>query len=94
MSAAPIIAQCLAILGVALIAFTALVRPQLKRMAAHRTFLNSLAIGDIIVTQGGLVGRIEALDDVDLVSLSVAKALSVKIERNCIGRRYGGSAAL
>lgn len=94
MSAAPIIAQCLAILGVALIAFTALVRPQLKRMAEHRMFLNALAVGDLVVTQGGLVGRIEAFSDDDLVSLSVAKALSVKIVRNCIGRKFVGSAII
>lgn len=90
MLAAPIMIQCLAVLIVALFAFLVLVRPQLKRMAEHRQFLSALAVGDLIVTQGGLVGRIEALDHPDLVSVSIAAETSVKITRNCIAYKFSG----
>ena len=90
MPAAPIVIQCLAVLIVALFAFVVLIRPQLKRMADHRQFLGALAVGDVVVTQGGLVGRIEALDHPDFVSVSIAAATSVKIVRNCIAHKFVG----
>jgi preprotein translocase subunit YajC len=86
----PLLMQFLAVLIVALTAFVVLIRPQLKRMADHRLFLNALAVGDLVVTQGGLVGRIEALDHPELVSVSIAANTTVKITRNCIEHKFAG----
>lgn len=86
-----LIVQVGAVALVALIAFVVLVRPQLRRMAAHRMFLTSLKIGDSIVTQGGLIGHIEAMYPTGEVNLAVGASVSVKVTRNCIERRYLGS---
>lgn len=40
-----------------------LVRPQLRRAAAHQAFVESLKIGDRVVTSGGLIGRIDRCDE-------------------------------
>jgi preprotein translocase subunit YajC len=90
-AAGPIVVQIGAVLLVALVAFVVLVRPQLNRMAEHRRFLASLSIGDAVITQGGLIGHIEAFDHADVVRLSVAASVSVKVTRNCIESRYIGS---
>jgi len=40
-----------------------LIRPQQQRVRRQQALLSSLAVGDEVVTAGGLIGRIVALDD-------------------------------
>lgn len=46
-----------------LLLYLVLVRPQLRRVAQHQAFIDSLKIGDRVVTGGGLIGRIVRCDD-------------------------------
>ncbi len=43
-----------------------LIRPQNQRMKAHRALLSEIARGDIIVTNGGLVGKVKKVNDEEL----------------------------
>ena len=40
-----------------------MIRPQQQRVRAQRALVSSLAVGDEVVTIGGLLGRIVRLDD-------------------------------
>ena len=51
--------------------FVAVVRPQRRRLAAHRVFLAGLQIGDEVITGGGLFGTIRSVTD-DRVGLEIA----------------------
>jgi preprotein translocase subunit YajC len=49
-----------------------LIRPQRKRVEAHKRLVRSLNVGDEVVTIGGLHGRIKRLmeDDIELEGIS------------------------
>ncbi len=63
-----------------------LIRPQQKRAKEHREMLNSLKRGDYVLTGGGLYGRIVDIDG-DIVTLSVAPNVEIKINKNFISSK-------
>jgi len=71
-----------------------LIRPQQKQAKQHQAFLNELKKGQKVVTKGGLHGAITALTDT-VVTLEIAKDITVKISRDAIGaplNKDGGTA--
>ena len=50
-----------------------LIRPQQKRAKAHRSMLAALAVGDEVLTTGGIFGRVIKITD-NAVILEVGKA--------------------
>ncbi len=60
-----------------------LLRPQIKRAKEHKQMVNSLAKGDEVVTNGGLLGRITKVDE-SFITLEVADGVQVKVQRNAI----------
>lgn len=74
--AAPIIA----IFGAA---YFILFRPQQQKMKAHQDLLSRLAIGDRVVTSGGLMGSVHKLDG-DFVHVTIASGVTVKVRKSHI----------
>jgi len=70
-----------------------LVRPQRERVRRHQALLAALTVGDEVITVGGMVGRIVALDD-DEVHLEVAHGVVLRVVRLAVNARVqpGGSA--
>jgi preprotein translocase subunit YajC len=62
-----------------------LLRPQIKRAKEHRKMVGSLAKGDEIVTNGGLLGRITRLDE-EFVAVEIADGVVVRVQRNAISQ--------
>ncbi len=60
-----------------------LIRPQAKRAKEHRNMVASLAKGDEVVTNGGLLGRIVALDD-NFITLEIADGVQVRVQRQAV----------
>lgn len=60
-----------------------LLRPQQKKAKEQREFLGQLKAGDMIITTGGLHGKITALTDT-VVTLEIADKVRVKVSRNQI----------
>lgn len=58
-------------------------RPQAKRQKEHESFLAGLKSGDEIVTTGGLLGTVRAIDD-DIVTLEVSKGTKIRILKSQI----------
>jgi preprotein translocase subunit YajC len=65
--------------------FFFVVRPQRRQIAAHRALVDSLAVGDDVITAGGLYGTIRALRD-DTIELEVAEGVVVRMARGAIAR--------
>ncbi len=63
-----------------------LVRPQQQRVRRQRELVSSLEVGDEVVTAGGVMGRIVALDD-DEVRLEVAPGVTVRFVRLSVNAR-------
>jgi preprotein translocase subunit YajC len=61
-----------------------LIRPQSKRMKEHQQLLQSLAKGDEIVTNGGLVGKVTQVGE-NFVSVEIADNIEVKVQKHAIG---------
>ena len=63
-----------------------LIRPNRKRQSDQQNLLNSLEIGDEIVTLGGIHGRIRALDD-DTLVLTVEDGSYFRMERGRVSKK-------
>lgn len=64
------------------------IRPQQQRLRAQRELVASIGVGDVVMTAGGLVGRIVSLDDEELV-LDVGRGTPVEVRmvRASVSRR-------
>ena len=60
-----------------------LIRPQQKKQKEHRAMLTSLQKGDVVVTQGGLQGKVVGLTDT-VATLEIADRVRVKVQRGYI----------
>ena len=63
-----------------------LIRPQQRRMRQQRELVESLSVGDEVVTIGGLFGRIMEMDD-ESVTLEISPGTQVRFVKNAIARR-------
>lgn len=62
-----------------------LVIPQLKRISAHAALLGKLAVGDRVVTNGGLVGVLTNVEG-DMLQISFSGLEPIPILRSAIER--------
>lgn len=69
-----------------------LIRPQQQRVKAQRTLVSSLSVGDEVVTVGGLLGRIIALDD-DTATVETTPGTVLRFRRAAISGRIGAEPA-
>lgn len=60
-----------------------MIRPQMKRQKELKKMISELAKGDEVLTNGGLAGRIDAMDE-SFVSLEVASGIKVRVQRQAI----------
>ncbi len=57
-----------------------LIRPQQKKAKEHKALLDNLKVDDVIMTSGGIIGKIVNIDD-QLVSLEVADKVRIRVAR-------------
>ncbi len=57
-----------------------LIRPQTKRAKEHREMVGKLAVGDEVVTNGGVLGRISEVGE-HFVTLEVASQVAIRVQR-------------
>jgi len=60
-----------------------LIRPQSKRAKEHRAMQGSIAKGDEVVTDGGLMGKIVNIGD-NAITVQLAENIEVKVRRESI----------
>ncbi len=63
-----------------------IIRPQRKQLAEHRQLVSSLDVGDEVVTNSGIYGRIEEMDEAT-VDLEIAEDVIVRMARTAIAQR-------
>lgn len=71
------------IIGIVLVFYLLLIRPQQKRMKQHEAKLQAIKIGDQILTGGGLYGVVRKIE-ADDITAEVAKGVEVKMPRFAI----------
>src|SRR3954453_3878871 len=68
------------------IMYLLLIRPQQQRVKRQRTLVSSLAVGDRIVTIGGVIGEIVSLGD-ETTDVEIADGVVVTFLRPAINRK-------
>ncbi len=62
-----------------------LIRPQMKRNKEHRELISGLAVGDEVVSAGGLLGKITAVAD-SFVTVRLGDNIEVKLQRHSVAQ--------
>lgn len=62
------------------------IRPQQKRLKEQKAFLSALKVGDEVITQSGLVGKLTGMND-NFVTLEVDDKVRVKMLRSQVSTR-------
>lgn len=72
------------IVGMILIFWFLIIRPQMKQHKAHQAKVAGLKRGDEVVTAGGLVGKVTKVDD-HYAEIELAKGVKVRAVKSTIG---------
>lgn len=60
-----------------------IIRPQQKRNKEHQKLIGSLSKGDEVVTNGGMLGKIQKVGDNSL-QVEIAEGVTIKLQKNSI----------
>ena len=63
--------------------FFFVIRPQMKRAKDHRAMIASIGKGDEVVTNGGILGRVDEIGDA-FISLEIADGVRIKVQKHAI----------
>ena len=61
-----------------------MIRPQQKKMKAHRAMLDNLGRGDRIVTGGGIIGKVSRVEGPNELQVEIAPNLRVRVLRSTV----------
>ncbi len=61
-----------------------IIRPQQKRMKEHKEMVAALRRGDVVVTGGGLIGRVTKVIDDNEIQVEIADKVRVRVVRSTI----------
>jgi preprotein translocase subunit YajC len=71
-----------------------LIRPQQKRVNAHKALMKSLAKGNKVITGGGIIGSIIKFEGEDIVIVEIAQGVRVRLARSSISEVLGDKTVL
>ncbi len=66
-----------------------IIRPQQKQQKEHKAMLESLAKGDKIVTNGGLIAEIVKVEE-DFIKIKLSDGVVAKLDRLYVARKIEG----
>jgi preprotein translocase subunit YajC len=61
-----------------------LIRPQQKRVREHQELIKNVRRGDVVVTSGGLIGKVNRVVDDNEVLLEVAENVRMRLQKSAI----------
>lgn len=70
-----------------------LIRPQMTARKKHQEAVSNVRRGDVVVTGGGLVGKITKVVDDDEVTVELAENVSVRVVKSSIAQIRTGADA-
>jgi preprotein translocase subunit YajC len=75
--------QLLPLVLIFVVFYFLLIRPQAKRAKEHKAMVAALAVGDEVVTSGGLLGRITETGE-QFLTVEIADGVRVKVQRHTV----------
>jgi len=70
-------------IGLVIILYFFMIRPQVKRQKEHKSMVSSLSKGDEVQTMGGLMGKITDIGD-NFMKLQIADGVEVKVRTSSV----------
>ena len=67
-----------------------LIRPQAKKQKEHQAMLAALGKGDMIVTRGGVIGKITGVKDNELI-IEVQEKVRMRVLRAYVDGKYSAN---
>ena len=75
--------QIVFLVGLIVLFYVMLIRPQRKRQKEHQSMVAALEKGDEIVTASGILGRITQIED-HYIHVNVASDVTLKMQRDAV----------
>ena len=76
--------QLLPLILIFVVFYFLMIRPQAKRAKEHKAMVSALAVGDEVVTSGGILGRITEVSE-QFVTVEIADGVRIKVQRATVG---------
>ena len=73
------IGQFIPLILIFVIFYFFLIRPQQKKVKEHKAMVENLKRGDVVITSGGITGKVERLIDNDKVEVEIADKVKGEI---------------
>lgn len=71
------------LVGIGVVIYFFMIRPQQKKQKEQKGFIESIKKGDMVVTIGGVHGKIVSVEDATVV-LDIDKGVKIKFEKSAI----------
>jgi len=79
------IAQFIPLILIFAIMYFLMIRPQQKRLKAHRAMVEAVKKGDRVITQGGILGKVTNVGEEDL-EVEIATGVRVRVVRSTLAQ--------
>ena len=70
-------------IGLIVVFYFLLIRPQQKKQKEHRQMVETLGTGDEVVTGGGVIGKVTEVGD-QFLTVEIADRVQVKVQRHTV----------
>ena len=71
-------------IGLIVLFYFFLIRPQTKRAKEHKAMTEGLAKGDEVITQGGVLGKITNVGE-NFVTIEIAQDVKISVQKSSVG---------
>lgn len=78
-------AQFIPLILIFAIMYFLMIRPQQKRLKAHREMVAAVKKGDHVVTQGGILGKVTSVRDEEL-EVEISQGMRVRLVRSTLAQ--------
>ena len=75
--------QMVIIIGMFLVLYFIMIRPQMKRAKEQKAMIDALQKGDEVVTAGGIVGKINKINE-NYITLHIAENVEIQVQRPAV----------
>ena len=63
-----------------------LIRPQQKKMKEHQAMVEAIRRGDMVVTQGGLIGKVTKVKEENEIEVELSDGVRVRVVQSTIAQ--------
>ena len=81
-----ILSQFIPLILIFAIMYFLLIRPQQRKLKDHKKMVESLRRGDMIVTQGGLIGKVTKVKEDNEIEVELSEGVKVRVVQSTVAQ--------